>query len=153
MKPALLYLVHRIPYPPNKGDKIRSYNFLRFLAEHYRVFLGAFVDDPSDADHQQALSAWCAETRLIRLSPALARLRGLKALLDGTALSIPFYWDAAMAHWVAQVVEREDPKRVLVFSSPMAQYVMGGRFDDIRRVVDFVDVDSDKWRQYAETRA
>lgn len=36
----LLYLVHRIPYPPNKGDKIRSFHFLKALAAEYDVFLG-----------------------------------------------------------------------------------------------------------------
>ena len=45
---SVLFLVHRIPYPPNKGDKIRSYHLLRYLSGRYRVFLGAFVDDPFD---------------------------------------------------------------------------------------------------------
>ena len=47
----VLLLVHRIPYPPNKGDKIRSYHLLRFLAQRHRVFLGTFVDDPHDAQY------------------------------------------------------------------------------------------------------
>ena len=50
-KPPLLYLVHRIPYPPNKGDKLRSFHILRHLAEHYRVFLATFVDHPDDLRH------------------------------------------------------------------------------------------------------
>ena len=45
MRDALL-LTHRIPYPPNKGDKIRSYHLLRHLARDWRVHLGCFVDDP-----------------------------------------------------------------------------------------------------------
>ena len=49
MKPALLFLAHRIPYPPNKGDKIRSYHLLRYLVENYRVYLGAGIDDAADA--------------------------------------------------------------------------------------------------------
>ena len=44
----LLLLIHRIPYPPNKGDKIRSYHLLKHLARHYRVHLATFVDDPDD---------------------------------------------------------------------------------------------------------
>ena len=45
----ILYLVHRLPYPPNKGDKVRSYHLLRHLAARHRVFLGTFIDDPDDA--------------------------------------------------------------------------------------------------------
>ena len=44
----ILYLTHRIPYPPNKGDKIRSWHILKHLAQRYRVHLGTFVDDPDD---------------------------------------------------------------------------------------------------------
>ena len=44
----LLYLVHRLPYPPNKGDKVRSYHLLRHLAERHKVHLGTFIDDPDD---------------------------------------------------------------------------------------------------------
>lgn len=47
-KPGLLFLCHRIPYPPNKGDKIRSYNLLLWLAERFDVSLGAFIDNEDD---------------------------------------------------------------------------------------------------------
>ena len=58
-RPALLYLTHRIPYPPNKGDKVRSFNLLRQLAASHRVFLGTFIDDPADTVHVPALAEWC----------------------------------------------------------------------------------------------
>jgi sugar transferase (PEP-CTERM/EpsH1 system associated) len=58
-----------------------------------------------------------------------------------------------MSRWVAQVTRRERLTRALVFSSSMAQYVLGKGFEQVRRVIDFVDVDSDKWRQYAERQA
>ena len=47
----LLLLIHRIPYPPNKGDKIRSYHLLKHLALHYKVHLATFVDDADDWQH------------------------------------------------------------------------------------------------------
>ena len=57
---SLLFLVHRLPFPPNKGDKVRSFHLLRHLAQRYRVFLGTFVDDPADWPHVEALRALCA---------------------------------------------------------------------------------------------
>jgi hypothetical protein len=52
----VLYLVHRLPYPPNKGDKVRSYHLLKHLAARHQVFLGTFVDDPDDL----GTCRWCA---------------------------------------------------------------------------------------------
>src|SRR5690606_37012087 len=71
----LLFLAHRIPYPPNKGDKVRSYHLVRFLAEHFRVHLGAFVDEPDDWKHVDVLRDWCASVHLVPLSRRWATLR------------------------------------------------------------------------------
>lgn len=148
-KPALLFLAHRIPYPPNKGDKIRSFHLLRQLAKDHRVFLGAFVDDPADHAGVEALGQWCEQVFVRDLSPRLARLRSLTGLLSGEPLTLPYYRDGAMQAWVDEVLASQDIDRVLVFSGAMAQYVMADRHAGLTRVVDFVDVDSDKWCQYA----
>lgn len=145
----LLLLVHRIPYPPNKGDKIRSYRLLRHLAARYRVHLGAFVDDPDDWHHADALRAWCADVHLLPLDSRRARLRSLRGLLAGEALSLPYYRDRGMRTWVRSVLDRGVRKSV-VFSSAMAQYVLD--VPGLTRVTDFVDVDSDKWLQYAAAK-
>ena len=152
-KPALLYLCHRIPYPPDKGDKIRSYHLLRYLAEHYSVSLGCFCDDPEDRQYISCLEALCSEVLCLPLDPLISRLKSLKGLLRGEAITLPYYADAGMDRWVrAQLVER-NIKRCVVFSSAMAQYLTGVCKKDRRIVVDFVDVDSDKWLQYSETKS
>ncbi|WP_295991404.1 TIGR03087 family PEP-CTERM/XrtA system glycosyltransferase [Rugamonas sp.] len=149
----LLLLIHRIPYPPNKGDKIRSYHLLRYLSTRYRVHLATFVDDADDWQHVPAVRALCASSHFAPLSPLKARLRSLGALLFNRALSLDYYRDAGVDRWVRETVARVAPARVLAFSSPMAQYWLDGegkgQGDPMRRVIDFCDVDSDKWRQYA----
>lgn len=150
MRRQLLMLVHRIPYPPNKGDKIRSYHLLRHLAAQHEVHLGAFVDDPHDWTHRDALDALCASVKLVPLHPLVRRIRGASGLLSGEALSLPYYRHAAMRRWVDDTIERQSISHVVVFSSTMAQYVQGARHARLRRVADLCDVDSDKWRQYAD---
>jgi sugar transferase (PEP-CTERM/EpsH1 system associated) len=152
VKPALLFLVHRIPYPPNKGDKIRSYHLLRYLSGNYRVFLAAFIDDPNDWQYTDTVKQWCEATHFVKLTPLQAKLRGLKGLVTGEALTIPYYQDSAMAGWVRNRIANERIEHILVYSSSMAQYVLDPEYEKIRRVIDFVDVDSDKWRQYAEKK-
>jgi len=148
----LLFLVHRIPYPPNKGDKIRSFHILKHLARSYRIHLGAFVDEPDDWHYQSKLKKMCTSVCLLPLRPQQAKLRSLVGLLENSALSIPYFREQGMQRWVDSTIKREGVRRVFVYSSPMAQYVMGDKFSDLRRIADFVDVDSDKWRQYAKRK-
>jgi len=142
----LLYLVHRMPYPPNKGDKVRSYHLLKHLAERHRVFVGTFVDDPEDEAHLATLRSLCAGLHATRLHPARARLGSLAGLLDGQALTLHYYRDAALQRWVRETARRERIDAVVVFSSSMAQYADGL---GLPMLVDFVDVDSAKWTEYA----
>ena len=151
-KPALLFLCHRIPFPPNKGDKIRSYHLLRYLSAHYRVYLGAFVDDPQDWAYTAKLDSLCEEVHLVELKPALARIKSLQALYKGLALSLPYYWSGAMARWVNQLQDQCDIQRVVVYSAVMAQYVIDGEYSSSRKIADMVDVDSEKWREYAQQK-
>lgn len=145
----LLFLVHRIPYPPDKGDKIRSYHLLRHLARRYRVHVGAFVDDPADWRHADALGSMCASVHLVGIRPSLAKPLALTSLLTGEALTLGYYRNPRMAAWVHQHLEA-GVRRVVCYSSAMARFVMDTQ--GVRRVMDFVDMDSDKWRQYADTR-
>ncbi len=146
---ALLFLAHRIPYPPNKGDKIRSFHLLRHLARRYRVFLGAFVDDPDDWRHADALRELCADVHLVRLRPRLGRVLALRALLTGEPLSLPYFRSRSMRRWTDRILADKEVRRVFVFSSSMAQFVRHGT--GVRKVIDFCDVDSDKWRQYGRS--
>ena len=85
----LLYLVHRLPYPPNKGDKVRSYHLLKHLAAKHRVFLGTFIDDPADEEYLDATRAFCADMHVARLDPRVAKLLSLRGLFNRQALSLP----------------------------------------------------------------
>jgi len=145
----ILYLVHRLPYPPNKGDKVRSYHLLKHLAARHEVHLGTFIDDPDDEQHLPRVQALCKSMHAARLNPRTAKLLSLRGLLSGEALSLPYYRDAGLRAWVDEAAARIGFDAVVVFSGVMAQYAPAG----LRRLVDFVDVDSAKWRDYAPEHA
>lgn len=147
----LLYLVHRIPYPPNKGDKIRSFNFLKALAEKYEVYLGTFIDDPDDRQYIDELKAYCKDSCCVDLQPKLGKLKSLTGFLSGEALSLPYYRNSVLQAWVDQTIAEHNIEHALIFSSPMAQYL--NNYPSVSLVADFVDVDSDKWRQYAGSKS
>ena len=144
----ILYLVHRLPYPPNKGDKVRSYHLLRHLLQSHRVFLGTFIDDPDDEEHVATLQAMCPDLHIERLKPRLAKARSLKGLLSGDALSLAYYERSGMHRWVQQTLAQHPIDASVVFSSVMAQYAQP-LLPGVPMLVDFVDVDSAKWSEYA----
>jgi sugar transferase (PEP-CTERM/EpsH1 system associated) len=147
-KQKVLFLVHRIPYPPDKGDKIRSWRLLNFLRQYFDVALGYFVDDPADHKHTAYLQELCAQVKAVSLSPRLARLKSMRGLLSGEALTFPYYRSGEMAAWVAEQ-RAGGVAAEIVFSSSMAQYLDGVTAPTF---VDMVDADSAKWSQYAETK-
>ena len=147
MEPILL-LVHRIPYPPNKGDKIASHHLLRYLATRYHVHLGTFIDNATDAEHVRVLDQWCASHCAVRLHPRHARLRSVSGLLTGEPLTLRYYRNAQLRRWVELTIGRRNIRKAVIFSGAMAQYVES--YPELRVVLDLVDVDSAKWTQFAE---
>lgn len=152
VKPPLLFLAHRVPYPPNKGDKIRSFHLLKYLSEHFSIYLGTFVDDDDDWQYCAAVRAYCVDTCFVERKPVRHKAMAASALLLGGSISVRFYASRQMQRWVDDCVVTNAIDRALVFCAPVAQFVApetpAGKFLK-KIVVDFVDVDSEKWRQYA----
>lgn len=143
----LLFLAHRVPYPPDKGDKIRAWNMFRHLAQTHRMHLGCFIDDPADWQHLPTLQAMCADLACFPLHPRRAKLKALLRWRPGQPLSLGYFHDARLQHWVDTKLADPAIQRVFVFSSAVAHYAMHAKA--LRRVLDFVDVDSEKWTTYA----
>ncbi len=144
----ILFLVHRIPYPPNKGDKIRSYHFIKGLAENYQIHLAAFIDDPEDWVYVDKVKELSTDSLFININPLISKIKSLLGLLTDKALTLPYYQNTQMQAWVDKTIEDNNIEKVFIFSSAMAQYIQHHHNLDI--IVDFVDVDSDKWLQYSQ---
>jgi len=145
----ILFLAHRLPYPPTKGEKIRAYHFLSHLARSHVVHLGCLVDDPEDWRHADQLRSVCVECHFAPLSRARAWARALGALARNQALSVAVLHDPGLARWIGDLVQRRPVQCVFAYSSAMAQFLPRVPPCGLRSVVDFVDVDSEKWRQLA----
>jgi sugar transferase (PEP-CTERM/EpsH1 system associated) len=147
---ACLFLAHRIPYPPDRGDKIRSFHILRRLALLGPVHLACFADDEADAAHLPALREALggrlgeAHVEIRRASRAAAAAR---ALLSGKPVSLTLFDSAKLRSFVARISARPEVGTIFAFSGQMAQFVP----QDPRRlfVMDFGDVDSAKFDSYA----
>lgn len=143
----ILFLCHRIPYPPDKGDKIRAFHLLEHLARSYDVHLGCLADDARDLQYLPALRARTASVGCFAFAPGMARLGSLVGLTSGRALSLAYFWNRELAAWVTRTLACRPIAQVFLFSSAMAQYVM--QRSDLPRILDMVDVDSEKFAAYA----
>lgn len=145
----ILFLAHRAPYPPDKGDKIRSFNLLSQMSKRHQISLAYWIDDNRDVEHATVLSSICrgkiVAAPLGRLS---ASCRALWSLARGKSFTEGYYYSSRFQARVDDLIRDDQPDLVFVFSSAMAPYVSGYR--TLPRIVDFVDVDSDKWRQLSE---
>lgn len=147
----VLFMAHRSPFPPNKGEKIRAFWELQVLSQRCDVDLFCFYDDAEDKKSENELSRYCQICYLEPLSYFWSRARALVALLAGRSFTTAFFYSRSMAKRIQNALASNRYDRIFVFSSSMAQYVEATQ--GILKVLDLVDVDSDKWRQYgARTR-
>jgi polysaccharide biosynthesis protein PslH len=149
-EPSVLFLAHRIPYPPNRGDKIRSWHMLRHIAGLARVHLACFADDEADAAHlpalREALGGRLGEVHLeVRRTGRFAA--AAQALRTERPISLVMFDSAAMRAFVKRLLARGDVGAIFAFSGQMAQFVPQAARQ--RFVMDFVDMDSAKFGDYA----
>jgi sugar transferase (PEP-CTERM/EpsH1 system associated) len=143
----ILYIAHRIPYPPNKGEKIRAFHQIRHLSKNHTVHLVCMVDDPADLPHIKTLEQYCASVEAVYRYKSATLLLAPLALLTPKPLSVISFYRGHLARKIAQKLETEKFDGIFVSSSAMAEYVL--QVSNIAKVIDFVDVDSEKWRLYA----
>lgn len=143
----VLFLAHRVPFPPDRGDKIRGYHILQYLAQRRPVHLLAFADDPRDLEPTADARAMTASVRVVRRNKGQLR-SAAEALATGRPASLAAFHNPAMHDAVAELLATRPIETIHVFSSQMAQYVPART--TARIVMDFCDVDSAKFAAYAE---
>ncbi|WP_068077107.1 TIGR03087 family PEP-CTERM/XrtA system glycosyltransferase [Novosphingobium lentum] len=142
----ILFIGHRIPFPPDRGDKIRSHHFLKRLAALAPVHVACFADDDADGLQEPELAHTAASHCLVRRSRPVP-LAALQALALHRPVSLPAFASSKLARYIDHVLATRPISTIFVFSGQMAQYLprhFGGRI-----VMDFVDVDSAKFDAYA----
>lgn len=155
----ILYLSHRIPYPPNKGDKIRSFNEVKYLSKHHQVDIACLADAPGDLKFKNNLAEYGRNVHVEPLNTMHAKIRGILTLLSGGSISVGYFHSTKLQKVIDQWLLKNIYDAIICFSSPMAEYLLrsgalnlprGSRATHPSVVMDFCDVDSDKWRQYGK---
>jgi sugar transferase (PEP-CTERM/EpsH1 system associated) len=146
----ILFLAHRVPWPPNRGDKIRSHHFLQKLMDCAPVHIACFADDEMERQTGWERKSELASCEIVvRTKPKW--LGGIEAILAGKPVSLTCFDSPEIRAYVDHVISTRPIDCIFVFSGQMAQYIpadFGGHV-----VMDFGDVDSAKFESYADDGA
>jgi len=144
----ILFLSQRVPYPPNRGDKIASFRIVNRLRRDHQVTCFAFRHEDEDEQHAEKLRGLGFRVRLFPYRPWLGRFRALAYLLTGRPLTLAFFASRALQDAVDEIMPEID--LAFAFSGASGRFLE--KHDSVPRLMHFIDLDSDKWRQYAESR-
>ena len=142
----ILFLCHRIPFPPDRGDKIRSCNLLKRLAQVAPVHVGCFADDDRDMGFVGELAAIAQSHCLLRRDKSKI-VAGLTGLAKREPLLVSLFDHPGLHQWVAKTLADRPIRAVVAYSAQMAHFVPA-LTPDVRFLMDFVDFDSAKYAAY-----
>jgi sugar transferase (PEP-CTERM/EpsH1 system associated) len=139
----VLYITHSCPYPPNKGERIRCFNVLKYLTQKHEVKLLYPSFTGQNEELKEHLRKYCTTIETVRMNPLLSKVHCGLGLLTRTPLTVSYFYSKRLKRLIAN----QTFDIALADCSSMAQYIMG---IDCPKIVDLVDIDSDKWRLYAQ---
>lgn len=146
--PDILFVTHRVPYPPDKGDRIRTFHLLRFLAQHARVHLASLADEPVPEETLSALATLTARTEIVPLG--LSRwARGLGSMAIGGTISAGAFRSKHLTNTIREWAKGTNFVGAIASASSVAQFIHIPELKQAKRIVDVLDVDSQKWLDYA----
>ena len=144
----LLYLAHTVPFPPNKGEKIRAFHQIRALSRRHRLHVACFARDGEDVKAAEELRNYCASVHCEINSFRTALIGAMLRFAQGGSLNMAFYQNAPMRSYVSDLCKRVGMDAAIAYALPMAPYAPPG----VKLLLDMQDVDSEKWLEYARLR-
>ena len=152
MTRRVLFLTHRLPYPPDRGDRIRSFHLLRYLAQRFDVTVGCVSDEPVTEDQRQMLASLASQVAIEPIDRRWSAVRGGTALLTGRAVTPAMLYRKRLARRLLNWHSQMPFDAVLTFCTGMIGYsrdLLAAKHRP-RHILDLVDVDSIKWTRYAD---
>ncbi|MCK9686361.1 TIGR03087 family PEP-CTERM/XrtA system glycosyltransferase [Scleromatobacter humisilvae] len=144
----ILYLCHRFPYPPKRGGKIRPFNMIRHLsAQGHQVTVCSLVRSDAEAEEGAGIAPFCASYEMAQVSNPVQVLRMVARLPLTTPSSMGFFRSNQLARRVRELLKQKRWDLIFVHCSSVAQYVE--HVSDVPKILDFGDMDSQKWLEYA----
>jgi sugar transferase (PEP-CTERM/EpsH1 system associated) len=147
----ILFVCHRLPFPPNRGGKIRPFNMIRHLQSHHRVTVASLAETRQELDDGAGLSDYCSEL-IVELMPKPVRwIRAWKGLFTNYPSSVAYFWSPELHRRIHGALLKTRFDVIFVHCAFMAQYVLDAVA--AAKILDFGDLDSAKWADYSRSKS
>ena len=149
----ILYLAHRIPYPPNKGDKIRTFNQIKFLSQRNDLSIATLCDNKHDLRYSESLKNFCTSYELDYVSPYKKISSILSSFINKKPISVNYFYSSKLQKKINYLLKNNRFDVIFCFCSVMAEYVFNAKEYFANKpllVMDYCDLDSHKWYQYSK---
>ena len=143
----LLFIAHRVPYPPDKGERVRAFHEILALARHYRVTVAALAHTQADVQAAEGLRPLCDRLVIARAGGKRGLVRGGCRFLAGRSVTEGYFASPHLTRLLLEESRREPFDVIVAYSSGTLPYALA--VPAAARVMDLVDVDSQKWSSYA----
>ncbi len=148
----LFFIAHRLPFPPNKGDKLRAYHILKYLSLRFdEVYLFTHLDDVRDLEEVRRIDLPLKGIFYRFRSARIRKLRCLKALVSGS-LTVAYFYEKGIQKAFNRLVREKASSLIFCSCAPSAAYVFKGPKMQTKLLLDFMDVDSEKWQAFARKK-
>ena len=147
----ILFVCHRLPYPPNRGGKIRPFNMIRHLSKRHAVVVASLAESEHELREGADLKSYCDDVIAEVLPVSTRWLQACKALFTKTPSSVAYFWSSRLHRRIQAKVRDSQFDVVMAHCAFVAQYIM--HLDGAGRYIDFGDLDSGKWFDYSQHRS
>jgi sugar transferase (PEP-CTERM/EpsH1 system associated) len=143
----IFFVCRRVPYPPDRGDKIATYNEIRHLARAHEVHVFCLADGRADLANIAGLDDVAASVTAVPLGELAIRRRALLGLLCRRSLTVAALSEPRLRRAIRAKVAALRPELFVVYGANVASYAEP--FAGTPRIMQFGDLDSLRWGQYA----
>lgn len=133
----ILFITPRMPYPPNRGDKVRAYHFIRELSKNHAIDLCSFYEDKEDLSGIKEMKKYCRRIEIVKLSKKASFANLFRIIINFLPFQINYYYSMQMENKIKEIVKKEDHDIYHFVLLRMMQYAKYVEKDKI--VLDQID--------------
>lgn len=150
-KLRILFVCHRFPWPPHEGGKIRPFHIIKHLHQSHEVTVASVVRNGSEMANIEGMSPHCGEVLVQRIKPVSARVQMVARLPSCQPSSFGYFHSSQLKRQIAKTAKQRKFDLIFVHCSSMAHYAL--QIPNTPKILDFGDMDSEKWLEYSRYRA
>ncbi len=144
----IFVLLSRIPFPIEKGDKLRAFHQIRCLAKNNEIILCTLSDKPVHPEALKILKEFCSEVHIIPIRKTGMIWNVMKAFFNGNPLQVGYFYRCSARKKIHALLEQYKPDHIYCQLIRVSEYVKDSKMP---KTLDYQDIFSTGAKRQAET--